>query len=1018
MSKPTEQRIRDFAAIASRILDEHKLSLRNTDEAVHKLLPRLAQAEGSAKASAENLNSIGRALWLRAAEGTKKEAAQDDRRTCWHKLIRQLHQRCPRASTPGQWVDLAKLLDDPAARPMDVPPAWKTFLERWVAPPLPLALPAETEAALAPFRAKVVSRFNEISFSGFGGSGPKPTEDGGKAELCAVYVDLDVTDENTARSSPAPDEARERERQRVPALQQLALHPRLVLIGLPGSGKTTLLKFFSLCLAQCGLRPEQAWLDHLQHWSPEETDLIPVFVELRQFANALPDKLPSVDGGQHLLDHFCGQLNTTPLKKCREPLEAAFDAGRVILFLDGLDEVTGDERRRFVLKSVQALADTTYPRCRVVVTCRPRSYEDPNWKLSGFAEAHLLELTPPSVERFIERFYTEVARRNLDWADKRADRTEKLKLATQRPELKELASNPFMLSVMAWLHRYEELPRKRAAILNRLAEMVLAEWEQLKIRDEAAPSGSKTDQSLTALLDKHQLDMNSLRAILCRLAFAARLPAEAASQEAYAKTGRAALSEVNLRDEIAKLPDAETHSLATRKRWAQDVVDAIDQRTGLLVSEGGGSFSMAYKFQEFLAGEHLTSRYALASVARAFRMHAACGTYDQVVARLVGTDGYWEEVVKWSAAIQAHVKKNYADAQDLASALCLGDRDEAVALRRAVVAGEILLERGLADLRTQPPHGPECLKRVRRTLDDLMVSPSLPAKLRAQAGIARGWLEDLPFGVGLKDGLPGIDFPTGLPPQTKFKLGETGREVPIPQPYYLSRYPVTVAQYAAFVVADGYGEKGKSFWSPEGWKWRTGNGITGPEDYGSVFQTPNHPRVGVSWYEAEAFCAWLTSELRSRQRAAAEATHRKSKTGNQKSPLTIRLPTEAEWEQAARWNLNLGKADDRKFPWGNSEKDLAERCNCSLNGLGHTSAVGLFPQGLAECGAADLSGNVWEWCENWYDEKTKSARVLRGGSWGLFDPDFLSSSYRSRNTPDFRSDYVGFRVVRVGGGSG
>lgn len=112
--------------------------------------------------------------------------------------------------------------------------------------------------------------------------------------------------------------------------------------------------------------------------------------------------------------------------------------------------------------------------------------------------------------------------------------------------------------------------------------------------------------------------------------------------------------------------------------------------------------------------------------------------------------------------------------------------------------------------------------------------------------------------------------------------GNAGRSRP---PDRIARYPVTVAQYQAFVDAGGYRERR---WWPDEKAWDFAQKTMGPEDYRELFQTPNHPRVGVSWWEADAFCRWLSAT-----------------TGRQ-----FALPAEEQWERAARGR------EGRKFPWG------------------------------------------------------------------------------------------------------
>ena len=204
--------------------------------------------------------------------------------------------------------------------------------------------------------------------------------------------------------------------------------------------------------------------------------------------------------------------------------------------------------------------------------------------------------------------------------------------------------------------------------------------------------------------------------------------------------------------------------------------------------------------------------------------------------------------------------------------------------------------------------------------------------------------------------------------------------------YKMSRYPVTNAQFRAFVVAeDGYGNDG--WWQ----KWQK------PETpHESYWKENNRPVEQVNWYEAMAFCRWLSKKL----------------------DLDIRLPTEEQWEKAARGT------DGREYPWGDGYKmgyaNIDETYGeAGIYNLEETSAVGIYPQGQSPYGLMDMSGNVWEWCLNkWDDPQITDAdisggcRVVRGGAWDFYSGNCRSSS-RGYWLPRLRDPYRGFRLCCV-----
>jgi formylglycine-generating enzyme required for sulfatase activity len=195
--------------------------------------------------------------------------------------------------------------------------------------------------------------------------------------------------------------------------------------------------------------------------------------------------------------------------------------------------------------------------------------------------------------------------------------------------------------------------------------------------------------------------------------------------------------------------------------------------------------------------------------------------------------------------------------------------------------------------------------------------------------------------------------------------------------FEIGRYPVTNLEYRAFVQETGHQ-------APDHWEW--GPNPKYPEGLGE------HPVVRVSWDDAWDYCEWLSH-----------------KTGK-----PYRLPTEAEWEKAARGT------DGRAYPWGD-EFDTA-KCNSDEDDIAETTPVGQYsPGGDSPYGAADMAGNVWEWCSTLYrgypyrpddreDLDTWGQRVVRGGS-SYNHRWVVRCAFRLRYDPDDRMVNFGFRVV-------
>lgn len=153
--------------------------------------------------------------------------------------------------------------------------------------------------------------------------------------------------------------------------------------------------------------------------------------------------------------------------------------------------------------------------------------------------------------------------------------------------------------------------------------------------------------------------------------------------------------------------------------------------------------------------------------------------------------------------------------------------------------------------------------------------------------------------------------------------------------YWIGETPVTNAEFRRFVEGDGYANQAD--WTAHGWAWRTANHRAQPYYWNDAnWNGATYPVVGVSWYEAAAYCRWLSVQTKK----------------------DFWLPTEAQWEKAARGT------DGRIYPWGNTWAEA--RSNSKGTGLARTSPVAQYPDGASPYGVLDMAGNVWECCSSSY----------------------------------------------------
>jgi formylglycine-generating enzyme required for sulfatase activity len=390
-----------------------------------------------------------------------------------------------------------------------------------------------------------------------------------------------------------------------------------------------------------------------------------------------------------------------------------------------------------------------------------------------------------------------------------------------------------------------------------------------------------------------------------------------------------------------------------------------------------------------------------------------------------------------------YIRRGENSVRDLAYALCPVAQPAAVAhWRGAVLSGHLANLLGRPDLEADDIQdgGPAFVSRIRQRLTRALAVEELTPIERAEAGRHLAQLEDT-----RREILDVEAMPFGYVPAGRFWLGsDDGRvdEKPASQmelayAYWLAQYPVSQAQFAQFVAAGGYGHAAywreaaeREYWQDCRFKasWES-NWRTGPAAFGHLYHLPNHPVVGVTWYEAIAFCRWLTEQWK------AEGWLPKG--------WRVQLPSEAEWEKGARGGLvipaepvvrtvtelegqpALSLVDnpypERPYPWGEAVV-TPNMANYGQTGVKATSSIGCFPGNRSPYGLVEMSGNVWEWARSKYGDypyraeareqldSSDDSRVVRGGSYYDDSETALRCAHRVRANPGLRHANGSFRV--------
>jgi formylglycine-generating enzyme required for sulfatase activity len=735
----------------------------------------------------------------------------------------------------------------------------------------------------------------------------------------------------------------------------LERYPIFLLKGAPGSGKTTLLRHVITCFA----RGQAA--DHLG-WIGEP--LLPILVPLRNF-------------GRFLEDHRADFTNPAPgaLRKFIEDFFAEYELelpprffrdrlaeGRCLVLLDGLDEVADRDLRATVAQMVNAFIQHYARRGnRFGLASRPKGYEEVAHYLSRPVVCIVQPLTPKSRDELVTNLL-EVMEPNTR---RRRDETREL-LGDIRAKEKvdELSRNPLFCTTLVLVYKYRSttLPERRVDVYHELVDLLLGFWETHKAEREGT-----ADVRELVLLDGTDRSFIDER--------------DAVEAKRRALTDLADWMQRQGLAEVSQLRAAARLSCFFRRRegasraedgvWACNFLAVAHQRSGLFVEAQPGLFAFSHQnFREYLAATALIERLD-AEMAQSVLTHAE--------------DPWWEEVILLAAA--------HPNLSSRRREFLLEHMREAEHL---VLAGRCAVDAGA---RLPAPFRRQLQDELYGRMTDAGLSP----KERFAAGEVLDELGWLPPDLNAWVRCPGC--------------AEDGGDLMV------MKYPLTNAQYERFIQVGGY--ENPAYWGgeeSEGWRWR----VEEPPDYRGEepvteprhWHTPRfgrerhgYPVVGISWYEAVAYSAWLTEilghtrtpgDLPPEDRALVSDLLGAGAAG-------VRLLTDAEWVAVAGGTV----AEDR-YPWdppdGPVSKDrstILARANTIEANLDGTSPVAMCPLGASQpFGLMDLAGSVLEWTGT----VEGSARVVRGGAW-LDYRGYARVADRYGNLPRYSDGYIGVRLA-------
>jgi formylglycine-generating enzyme required for sulfatase activity len=724
------------------------------------------------------------------------------------------------------------------------------------------------------------------------------------------------------------------------AFDIVSIYDSVVILGKPGTGKSTSLRYLAVNLIE-NLLKDNSIDNNIQVMSRSLFDLkyVPIYIEFRRFAEWWSDN----DCGNNLTIDLLEKYIISVIESDKSSF---FDFSLKYVFIfDGIDEIPIENDRvsaAFGVNSINqfvTMLKRQFKNPKLLFSSRFGEYS--NYRLRGFKEVEFVQLTKYNAIELIK---------NIFYVSGQAGECNAEKLISDMQEKgfkEDVIFNPMLLSLITSVAvekgENSSLPNNKTEVLREGIDLLLDRWA---VKDEDKPAFFQQFES-----------REMKEAIFQQL-----------EQFAYNQNENGTISNEALLNLFMG------HGIVSDN--ARDILDYLSSKVGLIVAEGGLSFKFAHRsFRAYLAAAYIVGQKQK--------------IYDLILSDIdnklvanhettfLAIDLLFDSIAEEESNIYVleNIVHRLLVPKAAKSEWCIWFAAKIISNRNYLLYNRLKDEESydLTVLR-------ENLKSVFRK------SQSLPIEKRIECGVILGFIGDDRYGVGIsEDNLPEIkwcaipsgqfDFGIDLESIDKIRTAPWGKvdftrekrsdgetiNIRI-NSFEISKYPVTIKQFGTFIQAeDGYLNPRWYSWSPAAAVYYNERIQVGGDFFGfpipKKYQVPNYPATFISFFDAVAFCQWLTA---------------KNNDG-----FTIRLPSEMEREYVVK----LGGS--RIFEWGDdcvnpdwSNDYIADNCNALVTGIGTICPVGAFND-RDDDSPIDLTGNTWEWTQSYFTDSLDAIRDNR-----------------------------------------